>query len=199
MENRHSNLGGMLDLPQNLLKSLTIPTSNTNSNSSLNKQTPKPKDLQSLFDDLSKECKYDAFSFSSKSEEKQSNAPTFLNEKIELPELSEKTVKLLQNTGSHLMDRTIEKISSNIAGKFVNKEGNNNMSDEKKSSSLSKIVEGILQDDGIQDSIKQIAESMKSEENKDSEGLSSDTLQDVMNNPEVQKQINDLIKSMQQE
>ncbi|QHE51781.1 hypothetical protein [Pontibacillus sp. HMF3514] len=195
MKNNRSALGGMLDLPQNLLRSLTIPTNTTHSNSSSN----KPKDLNSLFDDLRKECKYDALQFSGKSEEKQTSTATFLNEKIKLPQLSDKTVKLIQNTSTHLIDRTIEKISANIAGKLVNKEGNKHMSDEKKSSSISKLVEGVLQDEGIQDSIKQIAKKMKSEENKDSEGLSSDTLQDVMNNPEVQKQIENLIKNIQKE
>ncbi|KGX90845.1 hypothetical protein [Pontibacillus marinus] len=199
MKNKRTNSGGMLDLPHTLLRSLTIPTSTTTTDSSSNNTKPKPKDLTSLFDDLNKQSKYDTLYFLGQNEEKKTSTPTFLNEKIELPQLSDKTVKLLQNTSSQLIDRTIEKISANIAGKFVNKEGMNHMSDDKKSSTLSNMVEGILQDEGIQDSIKQIAESMKSEENQDKNHLSEDALQDVLNHPEVQRQINDLFKKMKEE
>lgn len=126
-----------------------------------------------------------------------------LHAQFPLPNLSEKTLDIIRVEASTILSETMKKIGTKATKKWKQKEGSQMSSNGKSDSPLSNIVEGLIQDESIQEHIKEIAKTIKAEQTNENENtneedtpLSTDTIKELFNRPEVQEQLNDMIKNM---
>lgn len=127
-----------------------------------------------------------------------------LQEQLPLPKLSEKTLDIIRVEASTILSETMKKIGTKATKKWKQKEGSQVSSNGKSNSPLSNIVEGLMQDENIQEQIKEMAKTIKAEqttegENEENTALSSDAIKELLNRPDVQQQMQDMVKNMTDE